>query len=235
MARTVLCITKAFEKPKALTDLVIFSDERPMLPSGDLASYLRYCSNYAREYQVYLVPHRFVINNQLTLCLFDPQGEIVGYQAALHRHMPSQNRLEQGDDINIMQTPIGNLFLCVDCDIYHPEILRLAKLKGADLIISSQYIAPNDLKPRRITSGIWNAAQQQGVYVVGCSNVFCAVAAPWEICPDGSGFLIQPEASSQLFCKLYFNKLERCTMGGNLASKLNEKLCQRYASLLGQP
>lgn len=234
MARTVVCITEAFEKPKALTDLVVFSDYRPYIPAGDLSPYLKYCSMYAREHKVWLVPHRFIINNTLYLCLFDPNGSIVGYQGAIHRNLSSQSKLEQDPSVHVMQTPVGNLFLCVDTDIYYPEVLRLARLKGADLVISSQYINAYDFKPKRITAGIWNAAQQQGLYVVGCSNAFSAVAAPWELTPDGTGFLIQPEHTQHLFCKLYFNKLERAAMGGDLAQKLNPAFCKKYASIISQ-
>ena len=74
MARTVVCITEAFQKPKPLTDLVIFSDLRPQIPTGDLSPYMKYCSMYAKEHQVWLVPHRFVVDNKLYLCLFDPTG-----------------------------------------------------------------------------------------------------------------------------------------------------------------
>lgn len=234
MARTIVCLTPAFEKPKPLTDLVVFSDERPYIPTGDLQSYLKYCCNYAKEHKVYLVPHRFMVDNVLYMCLFDPSGSIVGYQGATHRNLSTQGKLDAYSSVHVMQTGIGNLFLCVDTDIYHPEVLRLAKLKGTDLVISSQYISPNELKPKRITTGIWNAAQQNGLFVVGCSNVFSAVAAPLEITPDSTGFLVQPEATRNLFCKLFFNKLERCTYGGGLAEKLNPAFCKRYAPVLGK-
>ena len=234
MARTVVCVTEAFQKPKALSDLVIFSDPRPQIPAGDLSPYIKYCSMYAKEHKVWLVPHRFVVDNKLYLCLFDPNGSVVAYQGSLHRHLSSQSKMDTDHSVHVIQTPVGNLFLCVDTDIYYPEVLRLAKLKGADLVISSQYINAYDFKPKRITTGIWNAAQQQGLYVVGCSNAFSAVAAPWELTPDGTGFLVQPEFTQHLFCKLYFNKLERSAMGGKLAEQLNSELCKRYAAIISQ-
>ncbi|MGN0663603.1 MAG: hypothetical protein ACI4L5_00860 [Negativibacillus sp.] len=234
MSRTVVCVTEAFGKPKALSDLVIFSDYRPYIPTGDLQSYLKYCSTYAREHKVFLVPHRFVVDHVLYLCLFDRNGSIVGYQGAMHRNLSSQNVLEPYSTVHVMQTSIGNLFLCVDTDIYYPEVLRLAKLKGADLVISSQFIHSYDFKPKRITTGIWNAAQQNGLFVVGCSNAFTAVAAPWDITADKTGFLVQPEHSQHLFCKLFFNKLERSASGGELAERLNQPFCKQYAAILGQ-
>lgn len=235
MARTVVCITKAFQRPRALSDLVVFSDPRPQVPAGDLSPYLRTCSNYARQHKVFLVPQRFVVKQQLYLCLFDPQGQLVGYQGALYRPVGQRTKLLQADAVQVLETAVGRLFLCVDVDLYAPEALRLARLKGAQIVISSQYMEPKDLKPRRIITGIWNAAQQQGLYVVGCCNLFSAVAAPWKLCPDGSGFLVQPEPRPELFCKLYLNKLPRAFLGGELAEQLNPDFCRRYAALLGQP
>ncbi len=234
MPRTVLCFTKSFERPKAFSELVVFTDPRPYVPEEELSPYIKACSAYAKEHEVYLVTHRFLKEERLYLCLFDPKGAIVGYQGALHRNLSSQNDLKQYDNVHVIRTPVGNLFLCVDTDIYYPEVLRLAKLKGADLVIASQFIQPYDFKPRSITSGIWNTAQQQGLYVAGCCNVFTAVAAPWECTADESGFLVQPQGEQRLFCKIYFNKLERAAMGADLAKKLNPAFCRRYGAIISQ-
>ncbi len=234
MAQCILCLTPAFEEPKENSRLVVFSDERPVVPAAELPVYLRKCSSYAKEHNVYLVPQRFVVDGVLYLCLFNPEGEILGYQGALHRNPSDQSHLDQYGFVHVLETEVGNIFLCVDRDIYSPEVLRLAKLKGAELIISSQYIEKSELKPTHITSGIWNAAQQQGVYVLGCCNAFSAVAAPWEISPDGSGFIIQPEFTRKLCCKLAFDRLEQAFMGGEIAEKLNSDFCKRYSHLLAQ-
>ena len=38
--------------------------------------------------------------------------------------------------------PIGNIFLCVDVDIYHPQVLRIARMKGAQIVIASSSSTP---------------------------------------------------------------------------------------------
>lgn len=217
-----------------MSDLVIFSDEREYIPNGDTQSYLKHCSLYAKEHQVFLVPHRLVIDNILYLCLFDPSGSIVGLQGALHRNSRTQSHLDLYSKLNILQTRIGNIFLCVDTDIYYPELLRYAKLKGADLVISSQYIPKNELKPKLITTGIWNAAQQNDFYVVNCTNLYSAISAPIEITSDQTGFLIQPEENRKISFKLDFRKLQNISKTEMSAEKCNPNFCKKYAELLGK-
>lgn len=217
-----------------MSDLVIFSDEREYIPNGDTQSYLKHCSLYAKEHQVFLVPHRLVIDNILYLCLFDPSGSIVGLQGALHRNSRTQSHLDLYSKLNILQTRIGNIFLCVDTDIYYPELLRYAKLKGANLVISSQYIPKNELKPKLITTGIWNAAQQNYFYVVNCTNLYSAISAPIEITSDQTGFLIQPEENRKISFKLDFSKLQNISETEMSAEKCNPNFCKKYAELLGK-
>lgn len=131
VARAVVCITPPFGKIKPLSDLVVFSDVKSYIPEWDTPDYLNACRKYAMKNNVYLVPSRFVVNNILYLCLFSPKGEVLGIQGATHRNLYNQAELSQYDKIEPIQTPIGNIFLCVDVDIYHPQVLRIARMKGA--------------------------------------------------------------------------------------------------------
>lgn len=140
MARAVVCITPPFGKIKPLSDLVVFSDVKSYIPEWDTPDYLNACRKYAMKNNVYLVPSRFVVNNILYLCLFSPKGEVLGIQGATHRNLYNQAELSQYDKIEPIQTPIGNIFLCVDVDIYHPQVLRIARMKGAQIVIASQFI-----------------------------------------------------------------------------------------------
>lgn len=227
MARAVVCITTPFGKIKSLSDLVIFSDVKSYIPEWDTPDYLNACRKYAMEHEVYLVPSRFVVHNILYLCLFSPKGEILGIQGALHRNLYNQADFSQYDQISPIDTPIGKIFLCVDVDIYHPQVLRVARMKGAQIIVSSQFIDSYQLSRHMITTGIWNAAQTNGVYVVGCCNCFSAVAAPCSLTENESGYLVEPENSHSLFAKLFLNKLNRSEFGGNLPDKLDLHLYEK--------
>lgn len=56
---------------------------------------------------------------------------------------------------------------------------------------------------------VWNMAQANGVYVVGASNRIYAIAAPWELTPDQSGYLVRPTEQKSVLCKLFLEKLEK--------------------------
>lgn len=221
LARATVCITSPFGKIKPFSDLVVFSDIKNYIPAWDVPDYLTACRKYAMEHQVYLVPGRFVVDHILYMCLFSPKGEIVGIQGATHLNLYSQDDLEHYDKVEVLETPIGRIFLCVDVGIYHPEVLRLARLKGAQIVIASQFIDSYQLSRQMLTSGIWNAAQANGLYVVGCCNCFSAVCAPCSITPDASGYLVQPVHSHNLLAKLYLNKLNRTEFGGWMGDKLD--------------
>ena len=227
MARAVVCITPPFGKIKPLSDLVVFSDVKSYIPEWDTPDYLNACRKYAMKNNVYLVPSRFVVNNILYLCLFSPKGEVLGIQGATHRNLYNQAELSQYDKIEPIQTPIGNIFLCVDVDSYHPQVLRIAHMKGAQIVIASQFIDSYQLSRHMLTTGIWNAAQSNGVYVVGCCNCFSAVAAPCCLTQDESGYLVPPASSHSLFAKLYLNKLNKSEFGGNLPDKLDLRIYEK--------
>ena len=223
MAHTVVRITTPFEKLKTPpdSDLIVFSDNRTYIPEWDVRDYLNAGQKYAQQYQVYVVPGRFVVNNILYLCLFSPDGEILGIQGATHRNLYSQSKLSQYDKIEPIATPIGCIFLCVDVDIYHPQVLRIARMKGAQIVVASQFIDTYQLSRNMLTTGIWNAAQSNGVYVVGCGNCFSAVTAPCCLTPDESGYLVNPSTAHSLYTKLYLNKLQHSEFGGDLSDKLD--------------
>lgn len=224
VARAVVSIIPPFGKVRQLTDLVIFSDVKSYIPEWDTPDYLNACRKYAAQNKVYLVPSRFVVDNILYLCLFSPKGEILDIQGATHRNLYNQAELEQYHKIEPISTPIGNIFLCVDVDIYHPQVVRVARMKGAQIVIASQFIDSYQLSRHMLTTGIWNAAQSNGVYVVGCCNCFSAVAAPCSLTQDESGYLVPPASSHNLFAKLYLNKLQRSDFGGNLPQKLDLRI-----------
>lgn len=231
MARTIVCITPPFGKVKPLSDLVIFSDIKSYIPQWDTPDYLNACRKYALEHKVYLVPSRFVVENTLYLCLFSPQGEVLGIQGATHLNLYNQDDLTRFDRVEVLDTPIGRIFLCVDVDVYHPEVLRLARMKGAQIAVASQFIDSYQLTRHMVTTGIWNAAQTNGMYVVGCCNCYSAVAAPCSITPENSGYIIPPAHSHNLFCKLFLNKLHRTEFGGNLEDKLDLGVYQKGGAL----
>ncbi|MBR5485385.1 MAG: hypothetical protein IKV41_02620 [Oscillospiraceae bacterium] len=209
MSKTVVNITAPFQKPREISQLVIFNDNEPFISADMAGKYLNICRRYALHYGVYLVPSRIVVDNNLHLCLFDPKGNIVGIQSACRINLSFREKFERGTDINIIETPMGKVFLCVDVDIYDPAIIRRAVMMGAQIIISSQYIDSYQFHKGMIDSGIWNAAQTNKVLIIGCCNHFKAIAAPMDLTQDGSGYILHPTNDFSALGKLFLNKLDR--------------------------
>lgn len=213
-----------------MTDLVIFNDIRPYIPQWDSKDYLEGCRIYAKEYEVYLVPARVVVDGMLFLCLIDPKGDMVGVQGATHLNLSTSEKLERETKVEVLDTPLGKIFLCVDVDIYNPAVLRLAALGGAQIVISSQYIDSYQFSKEMVKNGVWNAAQQNNFFVVGCCNHFKTVAAPMELTTDGSGYVAPPCTEKNLYCKLFLNKLEKTK---NLPAPLeNTGFLQAFAGFM---
>jgi predicted amidohydrolase len=76
--------------------------------------------------------------------MLSPEGEPVGMQCATSLHLSLRAELETEDEIHLFSTGLGTVALCVDVDINAPAYARLARAKGAQLLIASQYIPVYD-------------------------------------------------------------------------------------------
>ena len=90
-----------------------------------------------------------------------------------------------------MHTELGNLFLCVDADIYHPQALRTAALKRADAVLSVQCLDPAQETPERVLCTVWNAATRNNVYVAIFAAGGAVVGCPAPVTRAGDGDLVR--------------------------------------------
>lgn len=194
MRKTAVYIARGLdERPSAGTDIVVFSDVMPFVGQESAGEYLMRCRDYAVRHRVYLVPARFVLRGFLCMCLMSPSGAMAGIQRAAHLNLSLAGAAKRADEISVIQTKIGKIFLCVDTDIYHPEVLRAAKLTGAQIVVSSQYIDERDYTHEHLVSGAVSASASNFVYVVNVAGHHCSITAPRVATHDGSGFVLRPE------------------------------------------
>ena len=158
-------IRPPFQPPSEDAKLVLLADGGIHFDGADLRRHLSRCVRYAREHRVHLVSGLFVHEGNLCLCLLGPDGQALCRQPALHLSLPLRGALRPGERAEVVHTELGNLFLCVDADIYHPQVLRTAALKGADAVLSVQCLDPAEETPERVLCTVWNAAQSNNVYV----------------------------------------------------------------------
>ena len=134
----------------------------------------------------------------------------------------------------MFECPFGSVFRAVDADLFHPEVIRAAALKGARLVIGGVYLPGGEYTSMQGVCGAYNMAQQNGVFVLDANNVVTSLAAP-EGCTGQEHSLGQTEGwclrdSDQLPITL---SLDLSTAPGPQLL-LDEGFYLRYASQLGR-
>jgi len=153
-------------------------------------------------------------------CLYGPDGELVGTQPKTHLY-PTEVAwgLGYGDDVRVFDTTIGRITfpICMDHTFFEP--IRIAWLKGAEIVIDpAADAAAYDFWSQ--ARGVWSRVQESPAYGIACFMVGqmlgvsfggrSGVYAPLEMTDNGDGVVIQAETGDDeeiLFADLDFEKL----------------------------
>ena len=149
------------------TQLAVFASAKNYTPEYDSSKMLIAARRYARHYGVFVVPERFVAGGYLCLCLISPEGEVVGVQRACHLNLDYRGVFRRDDQIEVFDTPLGKIALIVDVDANMPQVNKCAVLKGANLLIQSQFVQLYDFFEERVHHSALNAALSNNVAVIG--------------------------------------------------------------------
>ncbi len=207
MTELALSCAEPFSSPAWGSNLAVFTSESgAAIPETLVKAYLNRACKYAKHYGVYLVPERFVLFDYQCMALISPQGVVLGAQRGTYLN-PANNTLKRGTGIEVFRTEFGSVFLCVDVDIYHPEVCRYAVGMGAQVIIGSQYITHAEYGSHLVVTGSWNAAQLNHVYTISVSGQFNCVCAPMPISTHGDGFIVPPSLRLPMTSRLHVDKL----------------------------
>lgn len=221
MHELALSIGEPFTSPAWGSNFVVFSGESgSIIPEESSKEYLRRVCKYARHYEVYLVPERFMLMGYQCMCLISPQGKVVGAQRATHLNASAKAGMKRSSSITVYSTEFGGIFLCVDVDIYHPEVVRIAAEMGAQYVICVQQMTRNDYSTQMVLTGIWNAAQSNNIYAIAVSNQFHCICAPLSITQSGDGFVARPTMKTPLARTLNADNLAGCKRRRLLNRKL---------------
>ena len=123
--------------------LSIKSENGKSLTINDLPSftdqYIALFSRLSKQYNVHIIAgtHVIEVEGKLrnTAFLFYPDGQI-GTQAKLHITPTEVHawNMSPGEELQVFQTSKGTISILTCYDIEFPEIVRMAKAKGADII-----------------------------------------------------------------------------------------------------
>lgn len=225
-------VVSLFHAPSADARLVLFADDEIHTGRLELHKHLELCSEYAIAHKVYLVSGLLVHNQNLCLCLFSPAGQLVCRQAAVQLSMALYGKLSRADVLQVVHTEIGNLALCVDVDIFHPQISRAAALKGADILISVQHLDPVDDTSERLVCSVWNAAQTNNIYVINLAGSACTVSCPAALTRAKDGYLVRRTSLVPTRFGLNLDRLDQVRAQFPLLEKINGNLVREHAAQL---
>lgn len=182
-------------------DIAVFQQKNLNSILNDGTDLIESAADFAVKNDAYAVPGFYVKDGFLKSCIIDNKGKIIGEQCAVHLNGKFFENLNKGSDVNIIETPFAKIFLCVDADIYKPEVIRAAAMLGAELIISMQFIDEEDYCDSMFLSGAWQEAQQNCIYIVNTSNIASYAIGPCETTPDLSGIMAK-NADNLLYCEI---------------------------------
>lgn len=192
MQDIIISVVNAFDPPAAQSNFVVFKNDKPTVPMAQGGRYFKKCKQYSRDNNAYVVTGLMNIADFLCLCMFAPNGKIVGAQRALFLSKNNRDVYKKPSNLALFDTPYGKVFLCVDSDIYNPEVQRYARLCGCEILISSQWIPKDEYSDQRFFTAGWGAAQTNNLFVACANNNAVAVCAPFLATTDNTGFVVKP-------------------------------------------
>jgi len=205
-----ISIGEPFTSPAWGSNFVVFSGENGVIiPEEDSKEYIRRVCKYAKHYEVYLVPERFMLMGYECLCLVSPSGEMLGAQRAIYMNTAAKEKSKRSTTVTVHNTEFGGIFLCVNVDIYHPEVARIAADMGARYIVCVQEMPRGDYATNMVVTGIWNAAQSNNLYAIAVSNQFHCICAPRVITQTDDGFIVRPTMKMPISKMLDSSPLEK--------------------------
>ncbi|HAN43849.1 MAG TPA: hypothetical protein DCP97_00515, partial [Ruminococcaceae bacterium] len=158
-------------------------------------------------------------------------GCIEGTQQAIHLNLSYKSKYNKGDAVNVFETPFGNIFLCVDVDIYKPEVLRTAAAKNAQIVVSSQFILDCDYDFNKIYFGAYNAALSNGFFVINTNNNTSSVIGP-VLSDENDGFAVAPMRRLPITATLNTDYLQKFKFADSIFESINRQICSKYSNKL---
>lgn len=183
-------------------------------------------SELALHFGVYIMPGSIMVADGGSAYnrsyLFGPDGRIVGKQDKLHLVMLEKDiGLSMGEDLSVFDTPIGKLSFPVCMDATYFETFRIAKDKGAHIVIIpianmeeyNYYFALRGIWPRVQESGVYGiksalVGELYGIKLTGKAGIF----APLILTPNSDGVLKEAKSYDRdeiVVCDIDLDLIER--------------------------
>jgi predicted amidohydrolase len=170
--------------------------------------------------------------------LFAPQGSLVGVQA--QTHLTPQERawgLVPGDDLAVFSTPLGEVGILVQTDLWIPEAWRILALRGASLVVAPVAVPAPYPDPHQLR-GLWQQVQQNQIFGVECGlsgdllgvryQARPAACAPCEMTDGETGWLVRGDDGQPVSVVLDYPALQAAVDRYDIFARFNPALYARY-------
>ncbi len=198
--------------------------------------YVSCFSNFAKKYNMYVQPGSilFYENNKIynRSYIFDNNGFIIGHQDKLFLNTYEKNMgLSQGEDINVIKTPLGNFAILNGNDCLGYEAAKIAKELGANVIISSCTEKDNITSHLHTEAVKWRCTEQNIYGIIPCyrkenDNQPISFIAPVDLTKNLDGILTSECENITKSYTLNYKKLE--SNFNSYTSDRNYPLYQKY-------
>jgi len=167
-------------------------------------AYMTFFAELAAEYNMYVVGGSTYLYDEEVdevrnaSYLFDPRGEVVGYQEKLVLTQQEEELCSPGDQLKVLPTDLGRLGIVIGSDVLYPEPSRALAVQGADLLVTPA-ACPGPVLYRQVRRAFHTRVQENQLYgaisfLVGPNNLGTgqyagrsAVLAPMELTSRYSG------------------------------------------------
>ncbi|WP_440683637.1 carbon-nitrogen hydrolase family protein [Cysteiniphilum halobium] len=134
--------------------------------------YLSIFSSLAKEYEIWMfVPLVFKENTQIynAILVFNDLGHLVSEYIKIHLVASEPEIFEEGDSLQIVKTPWGNIGLAICYDIHFPNVFREYAKNNVDAVI-----IPSTIRKQRVD--MWNLlvrtrAYENHMYMIACNSI----------------------------------------------------------------
>ena len=200
-------------------------------------------SELALHFGIYIMAGSIMVTDKDSVYnrayLFGPDGKIVGKQDKLHPVIMEKDMgLSMGEELSVFNTPIGKLAFPICMDATYFETFRIAKDKGAHIVIIpianieeyNKYFALRGIWPRVQESGVYGVksalvGELFGIKFTGKAGIF----APQILTPNNDGTLEVSKSYDKdeiVVCDLNLNLIE--TYYDPYFSDQNSEFFKRY-------
>ncbi|HCS75304.1 MAG TPA: hypothetical protein DIW17_15690 [Clostridiales bacterium] len=200
-------------------------------------------SELALHFGIYIMAGSIMVTDKDSVYnrayLFGPDGKIVGKQDKIHPVIMEKDMgLSMGEELSVFNTPIGKLAFPICMDATYFETFRIAKDKGAHIVIIpianieeyNKYFALRGIWPRVQESGVYGVksalvGELFGIKFTGKAGIF----APQILTPNNDGTLEVSKSYDKdeiVVCDLNLNLIE--TYYDPYFSDQNSEFFKRY-------